>query len=134
MGHLYLAYNKGSGIGASIGDILKLKIDENIIGEINESQIYETELADGNHNIKLYSEGWNKNQLVGYLDENIQITDNSYFVYNLPQTLKGKGKLIKFNCDNLEDFKKQIRKKKISNTVLIIILIIICIIGGLLLS
>ena len=67
MGKIYLYYKKHS--DSELGNVLKVKIDDNITAEINKNEVYELELTDGMHNIKMYYEGWSADELVGYIDQ-----------------------------------------------------------------
>ena len=119
MSKLYLYYENYNHNNINI---LKIKIDNKITAEITRNTIYELELTNGQHNIKLYSEGLSSNDLIGYIDKNIEITDNTYFTYK-------KGKLIKNNFKNLDELKNHIAKKdKKYKTIKIIFIIILILI------
>lgn len=118
MGNFYL-YNNS--------DInLKIKIDDNIIIEVGKNDLYNCNLSNGMHNIKMYCEGWSSNELIGYIDQNIEISENTYFIYKSPMTIYGKGKLVNFGSP--EKFKKYIKKTNRRYKILTIISFIILII------
>ena len=131
MGKIYLYYRRHE--DAPIGNILKVKIDDSITAEVNRDEIYELEIPDGEHNIKMYYEGWSKNELVGYLDQNIKINGNTYFMYKPPFSIYGKGKLIMYQYNSPEEFKNFVKKGKKSykiwGIVFFIIALIICILA-----
>lgn len=105
MGKLYLNYKKHN--SNLFGEFLKVKIDEKITTEIKENEISEFELPNGVHNIKMYIEGWQEDDLAGYVDCNIDIQDNTYYVYEMPKTLMGKGKFVQKNVIHQKNLKKQ---------------------------
>lgn len=120
MGKIYLHYQNFS--DAQLGDILKVKIDDTITAEIKRNEVYELELVDGNHNLKMYYEGWSSDELVGYIDQNVEIMGDTYFTYKGPKTIYGKGNLIKRNFKDSTEFYKKIHK---SNTIVKILGIIL---------
>ena len=105
MGRLYLYYKKHN--NSMLGDVLKVKIDERITTEILANEVYEQNFDDGVHNIKMYFEGWTKDQLVGYVDRDIAINGNTYYIYKPPSTLVWKGKLVKADYNSPEEFNKK---------------------------
>ena len=107
MGKIYLYYKRHN--DSVLGKVLKIKIDDKITAEINKNDIYELELADGQHNIKMYYCGWTEDELVGYIDENIVISGDTFFIYKGPATIYGKGKLIKNSYNNADDFKMRVK-------------------------
>lgn len=127
MGKLYLYYKNNS--SSLMGELLNVKIDDTITSKIKKNEIYELELENGKHNIKMYCNDWMSDRLVGYLDENIEINEETYYIYKCPMTVSGKGKLEKFNFNSVDEFKKYkksvINKYKIFIAILIIISIII---------
>ena len=124
MGKLYLFYKRHN--SAYLGEVLKVKIDDNITAEVKKNTIFELELADGTHNVKMYFQGWGKDELVGYIDKNIEIIGDTYYIYEGPATIVGKGKLNQKNSKSPEAFKKYAEK---SNNIYIILGIILFIIG-----
>ena len=126
MGKLCLYFKKHE--KTEIGNSLKVKIDDSIITEIASNNIYEVELSDGEHNIKAYTEGWNKDEMVGYIDQNIEINKDTYFTYKSPLIITGKGQLIKENFSSPEEFKKSINKSTKLYKIIMAILVIIAII------
>ncbi len=125
MGKIYLNYKKHN--DSQLGDVLKVKIDDSITSEVKGNEIYELELTNGTHNIKMYYEGWSNDDLVGYVDENIEINGDTYYTYQGPTTIYGKGKLIKNNFNSPDDFKNYVKKSNKIYAVLGIILFIIAI-------
>ncbi len=129
MGKLYLYYKNHH--DSEFGDILKVKINEEMTTEVLKNEIYEQELNDGTHNIKMYFEGWTKDQLVGYLDQDIEINGNTYYIYDAPATLLGKGKLVKLDYNSPEEFKEYVngtnKKHNILSTIFFVIALIIII-------
>ena len=129
MGKLYLYYKNHH--YSEFGDILKVKINEEMTTEVLKNEIYEQELNDGTHNIKMYFEGWTKDQLVGYLDQDIEINGNTYYIYDAPATLLGKGKLVKLDYNSPEEFKEYVngtnKKHNILSTIFFVIALIIII-------
>ncbi len=125
MGKIYLYYKKHS--DSELGNVLKVKIDDNITAEINKNEVYELELTDGMHNIKMYYEGWSADELVGYIDQNIEINGDSYYTYKGPTTIYGKGSLTKNNFNSPDEFKKSVNKSNKMYKILGIILFIIAI-------
>ena len=127
MGKLCLYYKKHE--DAPIGNILKVKVDDSITFEVNRDEIYELDLEDGNHNIKMYYEGWSKNELVGYIDKYIEINGNTYYMYKGPLSIYGKGKLTKHDYNSPDEFKKtikkDIKKNKIVGAILLLLAFII---------
>ena len=123
MGRLYLYYKKHN--NSMLGDVLKVKIDERITTEILANEVYEQNFDDGVHNIKMYFEGWTKDQLVGYVDRDIAINGNTYYIYKPPSTLVWKGKLVKADYNSPEEFNKKVntinKKHKISDLIFITI-------------
>ena len=126
MGKLCLYFKKHE--ETQVGNILKVKIDDNITTEITNDSIYEVELPDGQHNIKAYYEGWTKVEIVGYIDQNIEINGDTFLTYKPPLTISGKGQLIKENFTSSEEFKKSVKKSTKTYKMIIIILVIIGII------
>ncbi len=126
MGKLCLYFKKHE--ETQVGNILKVKIDDNITTEITNDSIYEVELPDGQHNIKAYYEGWTKDEIVGYIDQNIEINGDTFLTYKPPLTISGKGQLIKENFTSSEEFKKSVKKSTKTYKMIIIILVIIGII------
>lgn len=126
MGKIYLYYKKHN--DSVLGEVLKIKIDDNITAEINKNDVYELELADGQHNIKMYYCGWTEDELVGYIDENIVISGDTFFTYQRPFSVYGKGKLIKNSYNSADDFKRHVKKTnrlyKLIVAVLFIILVL----------
>ncbi len=110
MGRLYLYYKKHN--HSLMGEVLKIKVDDEITSEVKKNHIYEREFSDGRHNVKMYICGWTKDELVGYVDENIEISGDTFYTYRGPVTIYGKGKLKNKPCRSVDDFKKQV---KISN-------------------
>lgn len=104
MGKLYLYYKKHN--NNELGDILKVKIDDNITSTVKKNEIYELELPEGTHNLKMYYDGWSEGEVVGYLDQNIEIQKDTFFTYKGPATIYGKGKLIKNNFNSSDEFIK----------------------------
>ena len=129
MGKLYLYYKNHH--DSEFGDILKVKINEEMTTEVLKNEIYEQELNDGTHNIKMYFEGWTKDQLVGYLDQDIEINGNTYYIYDAPATLLGKGKLVKLDYNSPEEFKEYVngtnKRHNILSTIFFVIALIIII-------
>ncbi len=124
-----LCLNYRSGNDSVLGDVLKIKIDEQITAEVNKNEIYEIDLENGNHNIKMYYQGWTENDMVGYLDQNIMVNGDTYLIYKSPATIYGKAKLIQKNFNSVEEFRKFVAKKnKIAKIVGIILFIIALII------
>ena len=126
MGKIHLYYKKHD--NSELGDILKVKIDDKITAEVRKNDIYELEMNNGQHNIKMYYEGWTENDLVGYIDQNIEINGDTYFIYEGPKTIYGKGSLVNNNFNNVEEFKKYVTKTNKTYKILGIILIILAII------
>lgn len=125
MGKIYLYYKKHN--DSQFGQVLKVKIDDSITTEINKNEIYELELVDGMHNIKMYYEGWSANELIGYIDQNIEINGDTYYTYKGPATINGKGKLTKNSFNNPNEFKRYVDNSNRKYKILVIILIIIAI-------
>lgn len=129
MGRLYLYYENHK--DSSLGDVLKVKIDEKITTEILKNEIYEQDLDDSVHNIKMYFEGWTKDQLVGYIDQDIVIKGNTYYIYKT--TLMNKGKLNKVDYDSPKEFKEKVskinKKHKVLDWIYIVITLIIIILS-----
>ncbi len=123
MGKFYLYYKKHNDL--QVGDVLKVKIDDSIVAEVYKNDIYELELMDGMHNIKMYFEGWTSNDLMGYIDQNIEVSGNVYYVYTAPMILTGKGKFENFQFQDVDSFKKYVSKKNKSYKIIGIILFII---------
>lgn len=126
MGKLCLYFKRHE--ETAIGNVLKVKIDDSITDEVANDDIYEVELSDGQHNIKAYYEGWTKDDIVGYINQNIDINGDTCFTYKPPFVITGKGKLIKEKFTNSEDFKKSVKKSTKKYNILIIILVAIGII------
>lgn len=126
MGRLYLNYKRHS--YSLLGEVLKIKVDDAITSEVKKNAVYELELADGQHNVKMYTCGWTKDELVGYVEENIEISGDTFYTYQGPITIYGKGKLKKKVCRSADDFKKQVKTSnivyKILNAALLIFLIL----------
>lgn len=123
MGKLYLFYSKHN--SSQLGDILKVKIDDQIIFEVKENEFYEQELTDSQHNIKMYYEGWTSDQLVGYIDQTIDVVGDTYYMYKPPMTLSGKGKLICKKYNTSDDFKKYVKNSNKLHKIWVVILIIL---------
>ncbi len=130
MGKLYLYYKKHN--DNELGDILKVKIDDNITSTVKKNEVYEVELPLGIHNLKMYYDGWSEGELVGYLDQNIEIQKDTFYTYKGPATIYGKGKLIKNNFNNFDEFIKYTSHSnkiyKIIGIILFILAIVILII------
>lgn len=130
MGKIYLYYKKHN--DSQLGEVLKVKIDDNVTTEVKKNEVYELELTDGTHNIKMYYEGWSKDEMIGYVDQNIEIDGDTYYIYKGPATIYGKGKLIKNNFNSPDEFKKYANKSnkiyKIVGIILFIIAVLILII------
>ncbi len=122
MGKLVIYYNNHR--DSLFGDVLKVKIDENITTEIKKNEIYEVELENGQHNIKMYFEGTSKEQLLGYIDENIEVQEQTYYTYTAPALTNGKGKLEKNNFTSIDEFKKYVQKNNKKYVILGILLFI----------
>ena len=125
MGKIYLYYKKHN--DSQLGNVLKVKIDDSITAEINKNEVYELELTDGIHNIKMYYEGWSNDELVGYVDQSIEISGDSYYTYKGPATIYGKGQLIKNNFNSSDEFKNSVNKSNKIYKILGIILFVIAI-------
>lgn len=123
MGKLYLYYKNQN--DSQLGDMLKIKIDDTIKTEVKKNEICELEMADGRHNAKMYFQGWSSDELAGYIDEDIDIAGNSYYVYHAPIIIYNKGKLEKKNLDSPEAFRKYVTKKNKIYKMLGVILFII---------
>ena len=77
--------------------VLKIKIDDTTTAEIKENSSFEIDLPDGSHNIKMYIEGLNKDQVLGYIDTTINVQGDTYYVYQPPKYITpsgGTGKLV----------------------------------------
>lgn len=127
MGKIYLYYKKHN--SSQFGDILKVKIDDSIVTEVEKNSIYELELSNGMHNIKMYYEGWSSEEIIGYIDQNIEINGDTYYIYKGPTTLYGKGKLIKKSFNTPDEFKKYVSKSNKIYKILGVILFIIAILS-----
>ena len=125
MGKLYLYYKKHN--DSVIGNFLKVKVDDNITAEVDKNNTYELELSNGTHNIKMYSEGWTSNDLVGYIDQDIEIENDTYYIYKAPATIYGKGKLTHHQFNSIDDFKKYVKKNNTIYKIVGIIFVIIAI-------
>lgn len=125
MGKLYLYYKKHNDL--IVGDVLKVKIDDNITVEVPKNEIFEIELENGEHNIKMYFEGFSEDSLMGYIDENIEILENTYYIYQSPKALKRKGKFQKNTFSSVDEFKKYVEKSNKKYDIFCIILFIILI-------
>ncbi len=126
MGKLYLYYKNHS--NSQLGDVLKVKIDDSITSEVQKNEIYELELADGSHNAKMYYEGWSEGEMVGYVDKNININGETFYIYKNPSTIYGKGELTEKHFNNSEEFKKSVNNSNIIAKVVFIVLLILAII------
>lgn len=126
MGKFFLYYKKHS--DTMLGNVLKIKIDNDITAEVAKNGIYELEIKDGVHNIKMYYEGWSKDELVGYIDKDIEIKGDTYYTYKGPATIYGKGKLSKNEFNSPTEFKNYKHKDKKIHKILGIIAFIIAII------
>lgn len=125
MGKLRIYYIKHNDL--LVGDILKLKIDENIKTEIKKDEFKEFDIEDGSHNIKMYFEGFSADEMHGYIDQNIEIQgDNNYYIYQAPKVLNGKAKFEKKDFNNDKDFSEFVQKSnKKYKTIGIILLILL---------
>ena len=125
MGKIYLYYKKHN--DSRFVDILKLKIDDETTAKVKKNSIFEQELADGTHNFKMYYEGWSKNDLVGYIDKNIEINGDTYYIYKGPATIFGKGKLIINDFNSPNEFNDYVKKTNIIYKILGVIFFVIAI-------
>ncbi len=125
MAKVYLNYKNSD--STLIGDVLKVKIDESFTTEINKNNTCEFDLALGTHNFKMYYQGWTENDMVGYLDENVNIVNDTYLIYQSPKTIYGKGKLINKPFKSKEEFDKYLSKKRMVATIIGVILLVIAI-------
>ncbi len=123
MGKFCLYYKKNG--NSLLGDVLKVKIDDNETFEVNKNEVYVVELTNGTHNFKMYYEGWSSEELVGYIDENIEINGDTYYIYKDPKTIYGKGSLIRKNSKSPEEFTKNVKKSNITSAVLGLLFIIL---------
>lgn len=127
MSKLYLYYKKHNDL--QVGDVLKVKIDDNIMLEVNKNDICEVELADGMHNVKMYFEGWSSNDLMGYIDQNIDVNGDVYYVYKAPMILTGKGEFKNYQFNDVDSFKSYVSKSnknfKIIGIIFIVILVLL---------
>lgn len=126
MAKLYLYYKKHG--DSVLGNILKIKVDDSIIAEVNKNDIYEVSLRKGKHNIKMYYEGWSKDELIGYVNQEIVVDKDVYYIYKNPIFINGKGRLVEFQCDNQEFFRKHIKHSNILTKALCVTLVLIALI------
>lgn len=106
MGKLNLFYKKQSSM--ICGNILKVKIDDEILFEVKEDSIGSIELPNGPHNLKIYFDGLLEGEVYGYLDTNIDINGEEFYVYKAPKVRGGKAKFEKCNVTSIEEFKKYV--------------------------
>lgn len=124
MGKLKIYYKKQNNM--SIGEVLKIKIDESIKAEIKSNEFVEFDLEDREHNIKMYFEGFTEAEIYGYIDQNIEIQGNNYYIYTAPRTPKGKVKFEKKEFNSDEDFVKFVKQTNKKYKIFTIILLILC--------
>ncbi len=126
MSKFYLFYKKHNDL--QVGDVLKVKIDDSITLEVNKNDIGDVELSDGMHNVKMYFEGWSSNDLMGYIDQNIEVNGDVYYVYKAPVILTGKGDFKSYQFNDVDSFRKYVsksnRKFKILGIIFFVILIL----------
>lgn len=104
MAKFYLYYNHNS--DTQVVDILKVKIDNEATYEIKKLETLEVELPNGTHNVKMYAQGWGKDDLVGFIDTDIEVNSDVFYVYKAPMFINGKGTLTKTNYTSKEEFDK----------------------------
>lgn len=126
MGKLHLYYKKHNSM--SLGQELKVKIDDTLISTVHENSIESYELPDGVHNIKMYFEGWTTEDICGYIDQNIEINGETCYEYDCPAGIKGKGKFFKKDFSDLTSFEKYTKSSNKKYTILCVLGIIVAII------
>ena len=79
---------------------LKIKIDDKLLFEVKQGNVIDIELENGKHNIK--TNLGSKEIAVGYVDKEILVSNDKYFIYKTTRGIFNKGNLIEvfYNSEN----------------------------------
>ena len=87
---------------------LKIKIDDKLLFEVKQGNVIDIELENGKHNIK--TNLGSKEIAVGYVDKEILVSNDKYFIYKTTRGIFNKGNLIEVFYNSENEFKKYVKK------------------------